>query len=575
MKRISVIFLSLILTAGTAAAPVSYVYGYGENGATQQTESYTESTDTQQPSDGSREDQTDGTSAEENTDSTDTYQYGEDDTEKDPSVKDTSWFDYNKPKKSYTISTEGQLIGLASLVNEEQTDSWKPERTETFKGVTFTLTDDIELTKEWTPAGSDKATNFAGIFDGNGHTISGLRITENAQNTGLFGYLVGEVRNLTVEGKIKISSGSCGAIAGILTEGSKVTGCTSKVTISAGSKTGGIAGYSNAGTIEKCTNLGSVSGTFKIGGIVGENWGGSVTESRNMGEITSSERGVATYGTGGVAGRSVSASAILEDCYNAGTINSNTEATGGVAGYVNASGSTVKNCYNTGSININSDKKVDKKTASKSASKNSAKNAKQNNNKDNDFVASSAGGIAGIAGVKGVKIYNCYNTAEIKNADICGGVIGSYLNEDDDILPGRFIRNNYYVHEYFKTGTGYCDKEGTEETAKLSTSVSSYSLINMSSALGSAYMKDPSNLYGNNGYPVLSWQQPISDDERTYLSDVSRDLQKKLDKYMLQSSKKHVYGQTVVDIFNPENFTSSALVKYIEAKDKKDNQKEE
>ena len=39
--------------------------------------------------------------------------------------KDTSWFNYKNPKKEYSISTEAQLIGLASLVNEEQTDIWK------------------------------------------------------------------------------------------------------------------------------------------------------------------------------------------------------------------------------------------------------------------------------------------------------------------------------------------------------------------------------------------------------------------------------------------------------------------
>ncbi|MEI3502879.1 MAG: hypothetical protein V8Q42_04140 [Anaerovoracaceae bacterium] len=93
----------------------------------------------------------------------------------DPSVKDTSWFDYTSPKKSYTISTEGEL--RASSTNEEQTDNWKPTRTENFEGVTFTLTDDIELSGQWEPIGSDESYNFAGIFDGDGHTISGISIT--------------------------------------------------------------------------------------------------------------------------------------------------------------------------------------------------------------------------------------------------------------------------------------------------------------------------------------------------------------------------------------------------------------
>ena len=61
-------------------------------------------------------------------------------------------------------------------------------------------------------------------------------------------------------------------MAGILTDTGKITNCTSKVTISAGNKTGGIAGYNNGGTIEECTNIGNISGTFKVGGVTGENW---------------------------------------------------------------------------------------------------------------------------------------------------------------------------------------------------------------------------------------------------------------------------------------------------------------
>ncbi len=564
MKRFTVIILSLIFTIGTLATsvPVSYAYPYdGENTTTDEdTTQLPETEQTSQPS-------SDGTVEDPYGDTTDDGQADTTDASEDPSVKDTSWFDYTSPKKSYTISTEGELLGLASFVNEEQTDSWKPTRTENFEGVTFTLADDIKLTGEWEPIGSDDSYNFAGIFDGDGHTISGISITKNSPNTGLFGYLVGEVRNLNVEGSIKVGTGSCGAVAGVLTDTGKITNCTSKVTISAGNKTGGIAGYNNGGTIEECTNIGNISGTFKVGGVTGENWGGTITKCRNLAEITSSERGVATYGTGGVAGRSVSASAKISESYNSGTVNSNTEATGGVVGYTNAGGSSVKSCYNTGSIII-TEGKTEKKAASKSGTKNSAKTKKQN--KSTDFTESSAGGVAGIVGVKGVKITNCYNIGEIRNADIYGGIIGSYLNEDDDQISGSFIRNNYYIHDYFKTGTGFCDKEGTYEVSKSSTSVSGYSLMNMSSALGSAYMRDSSNMYGNNGYPVLSWQQPMSEDEKTYLTDVSKKIQKKLDGYMMKRSKKQSYGQSVLNFFNPGNFTSSALVKYIEAQENSD-----
>lgn len=79
---------------------------------------------------------------------------------------DTSWFDYKNPKKQYQITSEEQLMGLASLVNEEQASRWKPTRTETFEGVTFKLTKDIKLTGEWTPIGMSESICFAGSFDG-------------------------------------------------------------------------------------------------------------------------------------------------------------------------------------------------------------------------------------------------------------------------------------------------------------------------------------------------------------------------------------------------------------------------
>ena len=57
---------------------------------------------------------------------------------------------------------------------------------------------------------------FSGIFDGNGHTISGLRIEgRTADNSGLFGYVYdGTIKNLTLK-DINISAGSyTGGIAG-------------------------------------------------------------------------------------------------------------------------------------------------------------------------------------------------------------------------------------------------------------------------------------------------------------------------------------------------------------------------
>ena len=68
----------------------------------------------------------------------------------------------------YQISNGAELAYLAQQVNSEKIDS-----EDTF----ITLTNNIDLNnKAWTPIGISDSVVFAGTFDGNGHTISGLYI---------------------------------------------------------------------------------------------------------------------------------------------------------------------------------------------------------------------------------------------------------------------------------------------------------------------------------------------------------------------------------------------------------------
>ncbi len=461
-------------------------------------------------------------------------------------TKDTSWFNYRNPKDSYKISTEAQLMGLCSLVNEEQVDRWKPDRLETFEGVTFVLTRDIELTQPWTPIGLDDSVYFAGVFDGNGHTISNLNIKEPVDASGLFGYLVGEVRDLKVEGSNDSNYSNTGGIAGTLSKTGSITGCSSDVKITGKDKTGGIVGNNEGGNIEGCVNLGDVSGTFKVGGVVGENWGGTVSQCGNKGSVKSTRRGVATYGTGGVAGRSVSTDAVISECYNTGEINSNTEATGGVVGYMNALGSAVEDCYNTGMINIRK--------------KNSGK----------EISPAYAGGIAGIAGIYGVIIQNCYNAGAINNADTAGGILGKYQNETENDKDQRYIRNNYYVSTAADSGIGFMEDKKDKTLKKSTISVSEGSIHNLMTSLSVAYTRDNGS-FGNNGYPVLRWQEPMSTMEKTYFDDIPEDIQRDLDKYLVKNAAKHQYGQLILDIMSPHNSTTNAFILYNEAQDKMKN----
>lgn len=378
-------------------------------------------------------------------------------------VKDTTWFDPNNIQEHYDISTENQLLGLCSLVNEEQTDRWKPSRVEHFEGVTFTLTRDIKLTEPWVPIGIDNTAYFAGVFDGNGHTISGLDIITSYGGSGLFGYLSGEVRDLKVKGKNISYDSNSGGIAGTLSEKGKVIDCTNEVTVKGLDKCGGIVGNNEGGTIEGCTNIADISGTYKIGGIVGENRSGMITKSWNEGKIKSTRRGVATYGTGGIAGRSVSNDSEVTECSNTGEIHSNTEATGGVVGYMNGSGTVINKCSNTGTINI------DIKSS------------------DKEISPAYAGGIVGISGTNGIMIRNCYNIGMINNPDISGGIIGRYRNDAEYKRESDYISNNYYLSRAFSSGIGLADNIKDNDIDKATKGVSATKMNNISNSGSKVY----------------------------------------------------------------------------------------
>ncbi len=222
----------------------------------------------------------------------------------------------------------------------------------------YRLADDIDLTG----VAVDTSLPFSGVFDGNGHTISGLKLSAPG---GLFGVVTGTVKNLNVLGAsidCDISGGT--AYAGIIAEridGGTVSGCkvmgnitVKNVDMRLSVYAGFIAGRSFDGTIKNCVADGNISvsnmATVYAGGIVGYNGGegevrSAVDGCRFGGDITAlsqAERGSAYVG--GIVG------------YNAGNISGSLgtggklvgttyhyyDFVGGIAGDNN--GGSIKNC---------------------------------------------------------------------------------------------------------------------------------------------------------------------------------------------------------------------------------------
>lgn len=154
---------------------------------------------------------------------------------------------------------------LLSLAESCRLDSWSD-------GKLVILTADISLSQtDFSPIAS-----FAGVFDGNGHTISDLCLTQSVLPAGLFGELQagGVIHDLTVSGTIA-PAGDAQFVGGIVGENyGQITRCSFTGNLLGASNTGGIAGVNAlTGRITDCEVSGLVIGSSMTGGIAGCNLG--------------------------------------------------------------------------------------------------------------------------------------------------------------------------------------------------------------------------------------------------------------------------------------------------------------
>ncbi len=258
---------------------------------------------------------------------------------------------------NYTVTSAEGLKNIAKLVNEE----WK-------LGINITLTANINLSGiDWTPIGIDYNHRYTGTFDGGDHTITGLTVTGSDQYAGLFGYLSGTVKDVTlkdvkiesnneisdvggvagqsygniencsVSGSVSVSGTNsiAGGVVGYQTGGS-ITGCSSSATVNAGGVAGGVVGLADGGaTLTACYATGNVTiessgtGSYFAGGVVGINTVSTLKACYAWGSVTGSGSG--TLYVGGVTGSNDLGT--LTACYHAkGTVSGPDRATGGVAG---------------------------------------------------------------------------------------------------------------------------------------------------------------------------------------------------------------------------------------------------
>ena len=253
----------------------------------------------------------------------------------------------------YKIYSAEQLNQLAYNVTSGKTS---------YEGKFIKLMNDIDFSPEtdWNDATSTEnnfkaigyyrypnSRYFLGDFDGDGHTISGIRIymgtKYNESNSGgLFGAIgsSGNIHDVILADTRITAFNYSGGIVGY-NDGGTITRChvTSTVDIHAKAEDadyhGGIAGYNQSGTVSYCTSaatisiLASVPYCTSYGGIIGGNYKGTQSNNLAIGVSLS-----AAYDSkhGAITGEKSNSTNMLNNYYIACTVAGTANATG--VGYI-------------------------------------------------------------------------------------------------------------------------------------------------------------------------------------------------------------------------------------------------
>ncbi len=227
------------------------------------------------------------------------------------------------------ISSESDLLELVEMAKSSQITGY------------YSLANDIKLTTDnWTGIGISSNCCFAGVFEGNGYSITGLKVSGTDNYAGLFAYNKGTIKNLTAEGNITDGKSYAGILCAY-NEGI-IENCHASGTINSNVTRGGLVGHNaDKGVVSQSSSQVAVKGEGNaVGGLVGYSTGavryshasGSVSGSGNMGGLV----GDARYGK-------------MSDSYASGNVTGSSGNLGGLVGYLHYG--NVRGCYARGSVN--------------------------------------------------------------------------------------------------------------------------------------------------------------------------------------------------------------------------------
>ncbi|RAI88180.1 S-layer family protein [Paenibacillus pabuli] len=284
----------------------------------------------------------------------------------------------------------------------------------------------------WTPIADmieDELMPFTGRFDGNGYSISGLKTTDESQNSvGLFYGLQGaEVKNLILNNVSFTGDAMVGGLAGGIRE-SRIEGVHISGNIKGNMRVGGISGLSDGSEyINNSTNVAVIAlgeDSDSLGGLFGESNKGTIIANAAEGTVNGYEA------IGGLIGESNDN--FIRQSYASGQVTGNYQV-GGLIGQLNYELShTIADNYVVGSVRSHA-------------------------TGNNDFSAEAIGGLIGevkkydeSASAK-IDIQNNYVAASIDITDpdnssspIDEQTIGSFIGSFDDPEGEVSFSSNYY-----------------------------------------------------------------------------------------------------------------------------------
>lgn len=220
-------------------------------------------------------------------------------------------------KNAIYIDTAAELKAFAADVNNGAD----------YSGKVVKLTADIDLAgEEWAPIGTAEHP-FSGTFDGNGKTISNLKIT-TGNYAGLFGYVsTATIKNVKLANADVSGGERMATLIGKITDNATVTNCSNDAASSvtgSDSNTGGLIGEIVNGTVA-LTNL--------VNNAAVEN-----TKSSN------------SRAGGVVAQVTTGANVTLTNCTNNGAVKTNNGYAGGIVSAYQSGTMNIKNCVNNGNL---------------------------------------------------------------------------------------------------------------------------------------------------------------------------------------------------------------------------------